>query len=622
MGFLDFVLGKPLPTSEERAERVGVREAIPIFGLDALGSAAYGPEAALTVLLPLGIAAVLYIVPLTTAIIVLLAIVYFSYRQTIAAYPTGGGSYIVASKNLGTFPGLLAAAALLIDYLLVAAVGVSAGVGALVSALPNLQPHILGLCLAILLLITVVNLRGVRETGLTFMAPTYLFVACLGGALLWGMWKVYATGGHPAPVVAPPPLGPPQQLATAWLLIRAFANGCTALTGVEAVSNGVMAFREPRVKYARRTLTTIIAILIFMLAGIAYLCRAYHVGATPPGQPGYESVLSQLIGAVAGKGWFYYVSIGSILAVLVLQANTAFADFPRVCRALAENNYLPRAFASRGRRLVYTHGIVVLAVLSAVLLIAFGGITDHLIPLFAVGAFLAFTLSQAGMVAHWKREGGPHARSSMLINGLGAVATGITVVIVIVSKFTEGAWITLLVIPSLLKLMYAVRHCYDRTNQELASRSPLSFGKLSPPLVVVPIEDWSKVAEKALRFALTLSREVLVLQVRTEEQPDDLLQKWPAMVEEPARRAGLPAPQLVVLNSPYRYLIAPIIDYVVQLERKHPDREIAVVVPELVVKRWYEYFLHKQYGELLTAMLLLKGEERIYIVNVPWRLRV
>ena len=622
MSLLDLLLGRPLATTEERAEKIGPLQGIPIFGLDALGSAAYGPEAALTLLIPLGLIGLQFMVPITAGIIALLTIVYFSYRQTIAAYPGGGGSYTVARTNLGTFAGLLAASALLVDYILVAAVGISAGVGAVVSALPALQPYTIGLCLGILLVVTVVNLRGVRETGAAFMVPTYLFVACVGGALLLGAWKVFTSGGHPTPIDPPRPLGPPQIMATTWLLLRAFANGCTALTGVEAVSNGVLAFREPRVKNARCTLSIIISILILMLAGITLLCHAYHIGATHPGQAGYESILSQLIGAVAGKGIFYYIAIGSILLLLVLQANTAFADFPRVCRAIAQDGFLPRAFVSRGRRLVYSNGIIVLALLSATVLVAFAGITDRLIPLFAVGAFLAFTLSQAGMVVHWRRTGGKHARHSIFINGLGAIATAITLLIVMVSKFTEGAWITLLAIPALLQLMYSVRRHYERVTQELASQSPLQVEPRHEPLVIVPIEEWSKVAQKAMRFAVTLSHDVVALQVRTEEEPGDLLEKWLAFVQEPARRAGLSSPQLVILNSPYRYFIAPVINYVLELERKHPDREIAVVVPELVEKHWWEYFLHKQHGELLTALLLLRANERIYIVNVPWHLRV
>ena len=345
--------GKPLAASDERAEQLGIASGIPIFGLDALSSAAYGPEAALTLLLPSGAAGIAYIVPISTSIIVLLAIVYFSYRQTIAAYPGGGGSYTVASENLGVFAGLLAASALMIDYILTVAVGISAGVGALVSALPNLLPHTLLLCLGILILITFINLRGMRQAGIIFMFPTYLFIGSLLVALAFGVFKSVLAGGHPVPVVTPP--APPSSAvaaASVWLLLQSFASGCTAMTGVEAVSNGVRAFREPVVNTSRRVLTIIIALLMLMLAGIAYLVRAYHIAATDPGLPGYQSVLSMIVAAVAGRGIFYYVTIGAVLAVLALSANTAFADFPRLCRAIALNGYLPDSFSLRGRRLV------------------------------------------------------------------------------------------------------------------------------------------------------------------------------------------------------------------------------------------------------------------------------
>ena len=416
MSLLDYLLGRRLATYEEGEQRVGVIAGIPMLGLDALGSAAYGPEAALTLLIPLGAAGVSYIGPISTLIIVLLMVVYFSYRQTIAAYPHGGGSYTVAKDNLGTTAGLFAAAALLLDYVLVVAVGISAGVGALVSALPDLQPHTLSLCLAILLLITIVNLRGVRESGLAFMAPTYLFIVSLLSVLAIGVVKTMLAQGHPVPVEAPAALPAATTAASLWVLMRAFASGCTAMTGVEAVSNGVTAFREPAVPHAQRTLTAIIGLLAVMLAGIAYLCHVYTIGATEPGQAGYQSILSQLVAAVVGRGVFYYITIGSVLSVLALSANTGFADFPRLCRVIAGDGFLPSGFAHRGRRLVYSQGIIVLAVLSAGLLIAFGGITDHLIPLFAIGAFLAFTLSQAGMVVHWWRLGGAHAKKSMAIN--------------------------------------------------------------------------------------------------------------------------------------------------------------------------------------------------------------
>src|SRR5664280_2755420 len=418
MNILDLVVGKPIQTSDERAEQIGPAQGIPIFGLDALSSAAYGPEAALSLLIPLGLLGVRYIVPVSAAIITLLVIVYFSYRQTIAAYPSGGGSYTVARFNLGASASLLAAAALLADYILTAAVGISAGVGALVSAVPSLLPHTVSICVGILIVITILNLRGVRDAGLAFAAPTYLFVGTLLITIVVGILRVVVSGGHPTPVVAPAPPLPETAVVSYWLLLKVFASGCTALTGVEAVSNGVKAFREPAVKNAQRALTVIIFLLAVLLAGISYLVKAYGIVATDPGLPGYQSLLSMLSAAVFGKGFFYYLTMGSILVVLSLSANTAFADFPRLCRAIAQNNYLPHVFGYRGRRLVYTYGIVVLAVLCGGLLILFGGVTDRLIPLYAVGAFLAFTLSQSGMVRHWWKIRGPLWRRKVLVNGM------------------------------------------------------------------------------------------------------------------------------------------------------------------------------------------------------------
>jgi amino acid transporter len=616
----DLLFGRPLRSSEEAGEKLGPVGGLSVFGLDALSSAAYGPEAGLTLLIPLAAIGIAYIVPITASIIILLAIVYISYRQTIAAYPTGGGSYTVARQNLGELSGLLAAAALMIDYVLTAAVGISAGVGALVSAVPSLQPHTLLICLVILLLITIINLRGVRETGAVFILPTYLFVASLLVTLALGLFKTLAGGGHPLPVIAPPPLHPQTAAVSAWLLLKAFSSGCTAMTGVEAVSNGVKAFREPVVKSAQRALTSIIAILIVLLAGIAFLVRAYHIGATDPGTAGYQSVLSQLTAAVAGHGVFYYITIGSILLVLALSANTAFADFPRLCRAVAEDGYLPQGFASRGRRLVYSQGIWVLAVLCASLLILFGGVTDRLIPLFAVGAFLAFTLSQTGMVAHWKRTRGERARRSMFVNGLGAVATATTVVVVTVSKFVAGAWVTVLLIPVMMIVMISIRRHYREVEAEVANPLPLDLTGLRNPLVVVPILSWNKIAQKGLRFALNLSSEVLALHIECEKDTGDIRQSWRRNVEEPARRAGLAAPRLVMLQSPYRFVLNPILDYILQLERDNPDRQIAVLIPELVERHWYHYFLHNQRAEWLRALLLAKGNQRMILVNVPWHI--
>ena len=621
MNIINLIFGKPLKTSEERAEQIGATEGIPIFGLDALSSAAYGPEAALSLLIPLGLLGVRYLVPVTAAIIALLVIVFFSYRQTIEAYPSGGGSYTVARFNLGTFWGLLAAAALLADYILTAAVGISAGVGALISAVPKLLPHTMAMCLGILLVITIVNLRGVKDAGVAFLLPTYLFVGCLGITIAGGVIRTLMAGGHPMPANPLPP--PPAQLegVTFWLLLRVFASGCTALTGVEAVSNGVRAFREPRVKNAQISLTIIIAILAVMLAGISYLVKIYGIVATDPGKPGYESILSMLIAAIFGKGVFYYLSIASILFVLSLSANTAFADFPRLCRAISQNNYLPHGFGQRGRRLVYTYGIVVLALLTGVLLFLFGGVTDRLIPLYAVGAFLAFTLSQAGMVRHWwKVRCGSWARFAF-INGLGAFVTGITVVVVLVAKFAEGAWLTLLFIPLTLVLFQRVRGHYHRV--AIATRSTLPVEPPlheTPPLVVIPIDRWSAIAKQGLEFALRLSPEVTAVHVEPGEHATLLEEDWQRYVVEPYRGAGMKPPELAMLPSPYRFVVIPIVEYVLKVAEAHPDRKIAVVIPEFVEDRWYEYFLHNQRARLLQWVLMAKGNRRIYTVSSPYYL--
>ena len=618
MTVLDVLLGKPLATSDERAEHIGTSSGIPIFGLDALSSAAYGPEAALTLLIPLGAAGVAYIVPVSTSIIVLLSILYLSYRQTIEAYPGGGGSYTVASENLGTYPGLLAAAALMLDYILVAAVGIAAGVGALVSAVPRLQEHTLALCLVILLVVTLVNLRGVREAGIAFMVPTYMFLGTLLITIVIGVARTLVAGGHPAAVVAPPAAAPAAAAVSLWLMLQVFSNGCTAMTGVEAVSNGVRAFREPAVASAQRTLTVIIGLLIILLGGIAYLVRAYGIAATDPGMPGYQSVLSMLVAAVAGRGWFYYLTIGSVLLILSLSANTAFADFPRLCKAVANSGFLPHSFGVRGRRLVFTQGILVLAALTAVLLVIFGGVTDNLIPLFAIGAFLAFSLSQAGMVAHWKRTGGPGALRSMLVNGLGAVVTTITLVVVLVAKFTAGAWVSALLIAAMMAAMLWVRHHYDRVAEETLLTAPLDIENLGPPIVILPIQSWNKISERALQFALALSPEVHAIHVAMEEESQALAEEWPRLVEGPVREAGGTPPSLVTVPSPYRLLLKPILQFVVQTLESNPGRQIAVIVPELVEKHWYHYPLHNQRAELLKAFLLVKGSPRIVLINVPW----
>ncbi len=621
MPFLDTLLGRPLASEEDAAQRVGVADGVPAFGLDAIGSAAYGPEAALTILIPAAAAGIAYVLPLSLTIIALLAIVYFSYRQTIPAYPNGGGSYTVASENLGRGLGLLAAAALMLDYLLDVGVGISTGVGALVSAVPKLGPHTLAICLVILLLLTLVNLRGVRESGILFMLPTYLFCVCLLGVLGWGLFKSVTSGGHPTPVVAPPHPSPHTVAAVgAWLLIRAFASGCTALTGVEAVSNGVVAFKDPNTVTARRTLTVIVVLLAIFLYGIAHLTLVYGIQATDPGSKDYQSLLSMLTAAVVGKGAFYYVTIASILILLSLSANTAFTDFPRLCRAIAEDGYLPKFFAIRGRRLVYTEGIVVLAILSALILVAFGGVTDRLIPLFAIGAFMAFTLSQAGMVNHWRRNPGKGSRLSMGINGIGALATGCTVLVVLIAKFTEGAWITVLMIPLLILLMRGVHRHYAFVDAQSQIKE-IHLDKEQPPYAILPISRWNRASETAVQFACSLTPDVEILHIDCAGEHDEAsADGWDRQLAAATRQAGLPEPHIVALDSPFRFITSPILNYVLEKEKTLPDRRLAVIVPELVTTRWYQYLLHNHRSTVLKALLLLKGNRRIVVINVPWYL--
>ena len=615
---LNFLFGHPLANSEERAEHIGPIAGIPVFGLDALSSAAYGPEAALTLLIPLGLIGVHYIVPVSAAIVALLVIVYFSYRQTIEAYPHGGGSYTVASENLGEGAGLLAAAALMIDYTLTAAVGISAGVGALISAAPSLQPHTLELCLGVLAILTIVNMRGVHDTGVVFMIPTYIFTGTLLIVIAVGVWHAFTGAGHLHPVTPLPAMPAATMAVSWWLLLKVFSSGCTAMTGVEAVSNGVMAFREDARKNARITLTIIIVLLAVLLAGIALLCRAYGIAATKPDSPGYESVLSMLTRAVMGHGWFYYLTIGSVLLVLALSANTAFADFPRLTRTIALDGYMPHVFLMRGRRLLYSWGIYVLVALTGLLLIVFGGVTDRLIPLFAIGAFMAFTLSQAGMVMHWRHAG--HARGRMFVNGLGAVATGITTIVVLVAKFAEGAWITALLIGVMIMLMRSVKRHYDQVALEINLDRPIVPAEVSEPIVVLPVDRWSRISEKAICFALSMSCDIRCVHVLTAGETDNFCDQWEENIAAPLRASGKCVPRLVTLRSPFRYVLHPVVDYVLSVERETDFKKVCVLVPELVVRNWWENLLHNRRSDLLKVMLLMRGNRRIVVINIPWYL--
>ena len=620
MALLDFILGRPLASSEDQQERIGSFAGVSVFGLDALSSAAYGPEAALTILIPLGLAGVGLGIPITVAVSAILVIVYFSYRQTIAAYPQGAGSYTVAKQNLGKHAGLGAAVALMVDYTLNVAVGISAGVGALVSAFPALQPHTLVLCLTVLALLAFMNLRGLREAGLAFMPPTYLFIGCLMLVCLIGIVKTVLSGGHPQSLTELPSRPPPQTTISLWLFLKAFAAGCTAMTGVEAVSNGVPVFKEPTVKSARLTLTFIVAILIILLLGIAYLVSAYQITATEPGSANYQSILSLVTAGVTGRGVFYYVTMVAVLLVLCLSANTSFADFPRVCRTVSIDGFLPSSFGIRGRRLVYTQGIVLLTALAGILLFIFNGVTDRLIPLFAVGAFLAFTLSQAGMVMHWLKSQKPNAYVSAIINGVGAFATGVTLLIVIVTKFAEGAWIVLIVLPLLFLIMQAIEWHYRDVAEEIAISGPILLREPSPLIAVVPLDHLNSVSARALQTAFTVTKKVHVVHVEHEDSEEDFAGDWNKYVKPAIQQSRLPAPEVVVLQSPYRQVVAPTLDYIWNLERENPDNSIVVLIPQLVESHWYYSFLHNQRAAILRTVLLLKGRNRILIMDVPWHL--
>ncbi len=622
MSLLDKLLGRPLALSEKGKESLSIWTGVPVLGLDALASTGYGPEAALTILVPLGLAGLQYFPIIAVIILIELTTLYLSYRQTAAAYPGGGGAYIVASDNLGTNPGVLSAVMLLLDYLLNVCVGISAGIGAVVSAIPALHPYTLPLCLLVLITLTFLNLRGVRESGLAFIFPVILFIVCMGVAIVIGLLGVWQSGGHPPPVAPPPKIPTATETLSAWILLAAFANGCTALTGVEAVSNAVPLFRKPTVPHAQWTLTIIILILGLFLLGISYLCPAYHIGAMNETKPGYQTVLSQLVAAVAGRGGFYYISLASIFIVLTYSAQTSFTDFPRVCRLLAEDGFLPPYFATRGRRLVFSHGIIFLAVISGLLLIAFGGVTQALIPLFAVGAFGAFLFSQSGMVMHWLRKKGRGYRTKLAFNALGATTTAIALVIIVVAKFLEGAWMTVIFIPALTLLLMAIHRHYRGVAGVVEQPLELQAAKLQHPVVIIPIQGWDRVAERAVRLGLLLSDEVTAIHVITEkDDPQRLKELWAEKVEKPARAANFAVPRLEIISSPYRQISEPILDKVKKTRESNPDRLIAVILPELVEPHWYEYVLHNLHAARLRASIFLQRDRRTVVISTPWYLR-
>jgi amino acid transporter len=631
MSLTTLLFGRRLANREVEGRKIGAFEGVPAMGLDGLGSASYGPEAMLTVLAVTGAAGLGAVAPITWAILALLLILFLSYWQTVAAYPSNGGCYTVAHENLGENAGLLAAAALMVDYVLNVAVGISAGVGALTSAVPGLHAYTLPLCLGILVVITLVNLRGTKESGFALAIPTYLFIASLFFIIVVGVWTVWTSNGQPHPVVPPPNHPGGTQGVTVWLLLRAFAAGCTAMTGVEAVSNGVGAFKEPTVKYAHRTLSTICGVLGLLLLGIAYLARSYGVMAMDQTADDYQSVISQLISGVWGQDWVYFVTIGSVLAVLCLSANTSFVGFPRLCRQVASDGYLPKAFGMPGRRLVYSAGVLFLTIGAGGLLAVFGGITDRLIPLFAVGAFLSFTLSQIGMAQHWRRmRRGAADRARLWVNGMGALTTGAALAIILIAKFSEGGWLTIVVIPLTLLLLKLTRRYYRVLERQVlgGSRRAMDLRDQAQPTVVIPLERWDRIAYRAIHVATRLSPDVVALHLTDLEGPDAvehetrLRAEWTHFVEQPAAAAGLPAPCLRIEPSPYRSVLAPLLREVKALRQRCPGRPVIVVLSELAGGRWWEAALHTRRTQRLRMQVLRHGGPEVSVLVVPWQLEL
>lgn len=625
---IDVILGRRLANRESGEQKIGWFAAVAAMGLDGLGSASYGPEAALTILIPLGAMSLSWVGWVIAPIVALLIILYLSYRQTIVAYPSNGGAYTVAKENLGANASLLAAAALMIDYILNVAVGISAGVGALTSSVPSLQPWTVELCLGILAVVALANLRGTREAGWLFALPTYLFLLSFLGLVGVGVVQIVASGGDPSPVIAPPPLKHGVEAASVWLLMRAFASGCTAMTGVEAVSNGVGAFREPVIPNAHRTLTVICASLGLLLAGIATVAHGYGLGAMDQTQPGYQSVLSQLTAAIAGRGVIYYVAMCSLLAVLCLSANTSFVGFPRICRLVALDGYLPSGFAVADRRLVFSVGVIFLTVTAGGLIVVFRGITDRLIPLFAIGAFLTFTMSQLGMVVHWRKQGRKQGRrhaGRLAINALGAATTLLALLVIMAAKFVEGAWIVVLAVPATMALLIAIHRYYLRLTGRMAATGPFRIDETEPPTVLVAYEERNRQTDRALRFAMTLSPDVLavhLLRLGGPEQEVDVRGQREAFERDivaPLCKAGVTAPRLVQLPAPYRKIEGPVLELVERIDLATPGRSVAILIPELVLEHWWEALLHSRRSKRLRAALLARAGPRLMVISSPWR---
>lgn len=599
-----WLVGAPMPLAQARHERLSKTVALAVFASDPLSSNAYATEEILLVLILAGSAALSYSVPIAVGISALLAIVVVSYRQTVQAYPQGGGAYLVAKDNLGPLPALVAAGALLVDYVLTVSVSVAAGIAALTSAMPALLPYRVGFGVLAVAAVAVGNLRGVRESGRLFAAPTYFFIVTILGMVGYGLVGVIIDRLPEAPYEPHPP---GLEGIGLFLFLRAYAAGCTALTGVEAVSNGVQALKPPEGRNAATLMTWLGVISIVMFIGITYL--AFDLGIVP-GES--ETVVSKLARRLFGTGIFYYAVQAATMLILLLAANTSYADFPRLSSILARDRYIPRQFANQGDRLVFSNGILVLSGFAVALLIVFQGETHALLPLYAVGVFMSFTISQAGMVRRWRRTRREGWRWRIAVNGIGTVATGIVMVTLAVTKFSEGAWIVVLVIPVLVAAFMLMHRHYDEVAAEL------SLGGLEPPpdfqhTVLVLIGDVHRGVVRAVQYARTLAPTASVRAVYVETDPSRTLQieaKWATW--------GFGVP-LVVLSSPYRSLLRPFLAYVDQLQAGGDDRMVTIVLPEFLPRHWWQHVLHNQTALLIKGALLFRNN--IVVADVPYLLK-
>jgi amino acid transporter len=600
-----FLVGNPLKTSQAAHERLSKRLALAVFSSDALSSVAYATEEILLVLVTAGTAAAVihWSIPLSLMIVLLLVILTLSYLQIIFEYPEGGGAYTVASSNLGVWPGLTAGASLMIDYVLTVSVSVAAGIAAITSAVPALFPYREALCLTAILAVLLVNLRGVRESGKVFAAPTYLFISTIYLMLAAGVFQ-YFTGRLALPAPAAAATGTMESL-TLFLLLRAFSSGCAALTGIEVISNGVTAFKRPEPRNAALTMVGMSAILGSMFLGISML--AYHLGILPKDN---ETVVSQIARATFGEGAFYYLVQASTMAILILAANSAYNGFPRLASLMARDGYMPHQMKLMGDRLVFSNGIIILGAFSCLLIILFDGDTHALIPLYAVGVFLSFTLSQAGMVKRWLVKKGPHWRGKLVINGVGAVTTGVATVIIASTKFVHGAWIVVVLIPILILWFRSIHAHYKAVEEQIA----LSRGH-RPPVprrntVIIPISGVNRAVIRAVDYARNRSGDVRAVLVNVD--PEET-----AKIEIQWAQWGCGV-HLVVLPSPYRSILGSLLDHIEALLEKDPQGWVTVVIPEILPARWWQNILHNQRALMLKAALLFK--ERVILTDVPYHL--